>query len=166
MTVFIIIGAVGLLLTLASMLLGEFIELGDGMLSGTGLGVGATVFGAIGVITTANDLSQGVVYLGSSAAGVVAIIGVQALVRRLQATEDGQPVSLVGTTGVAKTDITAERGEVFLDAAQEIERRMAWSRTPIAEGSRIVVVQQSGSRVEVAADTGTRGAAGETPNPA
>ena len=37
-------------------------------------------------------------------------------------------------------------------AAQEIERRMAWSRTPIPEGSRIVVVQQSGSRVEVTLD--------------
>ena len=120
--------------------------------------MGAVVFGAVGVITTANNLPSAVTYVGSAIAGVLAVVVVQVLVTRLQSTEDGLPISLVGTTGVAKTDITAERGEVFLDAAQEIERRMAWSRTPIPEGSRIVVVQQSGSRVEVTLDTPTDGA--------
>ncbi len=158
MTIFIAIGGIGLLLLAVSMLVGEAFEVGDGVLSGTGLGVGAVVFGAVGVITTANNLPSAVTYVGSAIAGVLAVVVVQVLVRRLQSTEDGQPISLVGTTGVAKTDITAERGEVFLDAAQEIERRMAWSRTPIPEGSRIVVVQQSGSRVEVTLDTPTDGA--------
>lgn len=153
MTIFIAIGGIGLVLLAASMLIGEAFEVGDGLLSGTGLGVGAVVFGAVGVITTANDLPNAVTYLGSAVAGVLAIVVVQVLVKRLQSTEDGLPVSLVGTTGVAKTDITPERGEVFLDAAQELERRMAWSRSPIPEGSRIVVVQQQGSRVEVTLDT-------------
>ncbi|PFG36755.1 NfeD-like partner-binding protein [Flavimobilis soli] len=153
MTIFIAIGGIGLVLLAASMLIGEAFEVGDGVLSGTGLGVGAVVFGAVGVITTANNLPSAVTYVGSAIAGVLAVVVVQVLVKRLQSTEDGLPVSLVGTTGVAKTDITPERGEVFLDAAQELERRMAWSRSPIPEGSRIVVVQQQGSRVEVTLDT-------------
>ncbi|QIK82259.1 NfeD family protein [Sanguibacter sp. HDW7] len=154
MTVFVIIGVVGLLLVIGSMLLGEFIELGDGALSSTGLGVGAIVFGAIGIMTTANDLPTGLVYGGSAVAGIAAVWLSQLAIKRLQATEDGQPLKLVGMTGVAKSDITTQRGEVFLDTPQEIERRMAWSDAPIAEGSRIVVVAQEGSRVKVAPGDG------------
>lgn len=149
MTVFIIIGAIGLLLVVGSMLLGEFIELGDGALSSTGLGVGAIVFGAIGIMTTANDLPTALVYGGSAVAGVAAVWLSQFAIKRLQATEDGQPLQLVGMTGVAKSDVTPQRGEVFLDAPQEIERRMAWSDALIPEGTRIVVVAQEGSRVKV-----------------
>lgn len=154
MTVFIIIGVVGLLLVVASMLLGEFIEFGDGALSSTGLGVGAIVFGAIGMMTTANNLPTALVYGGSAVAGLLAVWLSQVAIARLQATEDGQPLTLVGMTGVAKSDVTPQRGEVFLDAPQEIERRMAWSDAPIAEGTRIVVIAQEGSRVKVAAGDG------------
>jgi len=155
MTIFIIIGAIGLLLVVGSMLLGELVELGDGTLSSTGLGVGGIVFGAIGMMTTANDLPTWLVYGGSAVAGVVAVWLAQVAIRRLQATEDGRPLSLVGMTGVARSDITSQRGEVFLDAPQEVERRMAWSDTPVAEGARIVVVAQEGSRVKVAPGDGT-----------
>lgn len=154
MTVFVIIGVVGLLLVIGSMLLGEFIDFGDGILSSTGMGVGAIVFGAIGIMTTANDLPTWLVYGGSALAGILALWLAQVAITRIQSTEDGQPVQLVGMTGVAKSDITPQRGEVFLDSPQEIERRMAWSDSPIAEGTRIVVVAHEGSRVKVTPGSG------------
>ncbi|MGP7959410.1 NfeD family protein [Sanguibacter sp. A247] len=154
MTIFVIIGVVGLLLVIGSMLLGEFIDFGDGIVSGTGLGVGAIVFSAIGIMTTANDLPTWLVYGGSALAGILALWLAQLTITRVQATEDGQPLHLVGMTGVAKSDITPQRGEVFLDAPQEIERRMAWSDAPIDEGTRIVVVAHEGSRVKVAPGNG------------
>lgn len=150
MMVFAVIGAVGLVLVLISLLVGELFEIGDGALSGTGLGVGAIVFGAVGAITTANDLPTMWTYIGSGAIAIAVMVLIQVMIRRLHATEDGLPIPLEGVTGVAMTDITPARGEVSLDAPQEVERRMAWSDAPIPEGSRIVVLKQSGSRVHVA----------------
>ena len=43
-------------------------------------------------------------------------------------------------------------GEVSLDGPGEIERRLAYSDAPIAEGARIRVVEHAGTRVKVAAD--------------
>lgn len=50
MLVFIIIGLLGLALAVASLLLGDFIELADGALSGTSLGAGGMLFGATGMV--------------------------------------------------------------------------------------------------------------------
>ena len=150
MLIFLIIGAIGLMLVVVSMVLGELIDFGDGNLSGTSLGVGGVIFGASGLITTANDLPTILTYVLSAVAAVVVIIAVQLLNKRIIETEDGQPISLVGVTGVATADITATHGEVFLDASSELERRLAWSDSPIAQGARIVVLSQAGSRVHVA----------------
>ncbi|MGO1317937.1 MAG: NfeD family protein [Cellulomonadaceae bacterium] len=151
MLTFTVIGGIGLVLVLLSLLVGEIFEVGDGALSGTGLGVGAIVFGAVGAITTVNGLGQVWTYVGSAVIAVVVMVVVQVMIKRLHDSEDGLPISLDGVTGVAMTDITPARGEVSLDAPQEVERRMAWSDAPIPEGSRIVVLKQSGSRVHVAA---------------
>jgi membrane-bound ClpP family serine protease len=43
-------------------------------------------------------------------------------------------------------------GEVSLDGPGEIERRLAWSDAPIAEGARIRVIEHAGTRVKVVAD--------------
>ena len=66
-----------------------------------------------------------------------------------QDVEDGVPTSLVGVQGTATTAIDPARGEVSLDAAHELERRLAWADEPIPEGARVVVLEQSGSRVRV-----------------
>ena len=152
MIIFLIIGAIGLLLVVVSMVLGELVDFGDGTLSGTSLGVGGIIFGASGVITTANNLHVTLTYVLSAVAAIIVIVGVQMLNKRIIETEDGQPVSLVGVTGVAMSDITPTHGEVFLDAPSELERRMAWSDAPIAQGARIVVLTQAGSRVHVVPD--------------
>ena len=130
MIIFLIIGAIGLLLVVVSMVLGELVDFGDGTLSGTSLGVGGIIFGASGVITTANNLHVTLTYVLSAVAAIIVIVGVQMLNKR----------------------ITPTHGEVFLDAPSELERRMAWSDAPIAQGARIVVLTQAGSRVHVVTD--------------
>lgn len=147
MLTFVIIGAVGLLLVAGSLVLGELFEVGDGALSGTSLGVGAIVFGSVGAIVISNDLPLWAAYVGSVVVAVLVVVVVQLFIKRLRDTEDGQPVSLVGVQGVVTSDITGGRGEVSLDS--ELERRLAWADALVPEGTRIVVVEQSGSRVRV-----------------
>jgi membrane-bound ClpP family serine protease len=149
MLAFIVIGLAGLALLLVSLLVGEVVDLGDGALSGTSLGVGGVVFGAVGVLVTANDLPTWLAYVGSLVVAVVVVLLVQRVVTHLRETEDGVAVSLVGVQGTATTAIDPARGEVSLDAAHELERRLAWSDEPIPEGARVVVLEQSGSRVRV-----------------
>ena len=150
MLVFAVIGGIGLVVLLASMVVGEAMELGDGAVSGTSLGAGAVAFGAIGSIVTANGLPTVWAYVASAAFAAVVVIAVQTLVARLSATEDGRPRSLTGVSGVVtSTIVPGGAGEVSLDDPTELERRLAWADTEIAAGTRIVVVEQSGSRVKV-----------------
>lgn len=149
MLTFLIIGLAGLMLVLISMLLGEFIDFGDGVLSGTSLGVAGLVFGAVGLITRANGLPELWTYVGSAAVALLVLVLVQVTIKRLRDTEDGQPYSLVGVTGIAMSDISTTTGEVNLDDPREIERRMAWADDAIAAGSRIKVIVHAGSRVKV-----------------
>lgn len=150
MVIFIVIGGLGLLLLLVALPLGDVFELGDGALSGTSLGAGALAFGAIGAIVTANGLPTGWAYLASAVFAVLTVLGVQRLVARLRATEDGQPRTLTGVQGVVTSTVAPGRsGEVSLDDARELERRLAWADVEIPEGTRIVVVEQSGGRVKV-----------------
>jgi membrane protein implicated in regulation of membrane protease activity len=148
---FIIIGAVGLAVLLFSTALGEFIELGDGAVSGTSLGAGAVTFGAIGAIVTVNDVPVVWAYVASAVVALLVVLGVQRLISTLRASEDGQPRQLTGVQGMVTTRIPATgQGEVSLDDPLELERRLAWADVDIPEGTRVVVLQQSGSRVKVA----------------
>lgn len=150
MIIFIVIGALGLLLLLVALPLGDVFDIGDGALSGTSLGAGALAFGAIGAIVTANGLPTGWAYVASAVFALLTVLGVQRLVARLKATEDGQPRTLTGVQGVVTSTVAPGRsGEVSLDDARELERRLAWADVEIAEGTRIVVVEQSGGRVKV-----------------
>lgn len=164
MTIFIIIGAVGLVLLLASLIIGDLIELGDGAVSGTSLGAGLVVFGAIGAIVTANGLAAGWAYAASLLFAVLTLVGAQAVVRRLSETEDGKPVVLTGGGGVVTATISTSGGEVSLDDPREVERRLAWGDVAIPIGARIIVVEQSGGRVKVAPATAAT-PAGELSSP-
>jgi membrane protein implicated in regulation of membrane protease activity len=147
--VFVIIGAVGLVLLLLSVVIGDLVELGDGALSGTSMGVGAVVFGAVGAIVTANDLPVWIAYVASALLGLVAVLLAQLLIRRLASTEDNAAIDLVGVQGTATTNITQSSGEVSLDAVSELERRLAWSLEPIAAGTRVVVLEHQPNSVRV-----------------
>lgn len=150
MITFIIIGSIGLLLLLVALPLGDVFDIGDGALSGTSLGAGAVAFGAIGSIVTANGLPIVWAYAASAVFAILTVLGVQVMVNRLRATEDGRPRTLVGVAGTVTATITPSRaGEVSLDDPSELERRLAWADVEIAEGTRVVVVEQSGGRVKV-----------------
>lgn len=156
MIIFIVIGALGLLLLLVALPLGDVFDIGDGALSGTSLGAGALAFGAIGAIVTANGLPTGWAYVASAVFALLTVVGMQRLVARLKASEDGQPRTLTGVQGVVTSTLAPGRsGEVSLDDARELERRLAWADVEIAEGTRIVVVEQSGGRVKVTPATPT-----------
>lgn len=151
MITFIVIGGVGLLLLLVSLLLDDILDLGDGLLSGTSLGAGLVAFGALGAIVRANGLASGWAYAAAVVFGVLVLLGVQAIVRRLRDSEDGGPIDLTGVGGTATATITpGGGGEVSLDDPRILERRLAWADVEIPAGARVVVVEQSGGRVKVA----------------
>lgn len=151
MLTFVIIGAVGLVVLVGSLVLGDAVEVGDGAVSGTSLGAGAVGFGAIGAITTALGQPVGIAYAASAVFAVLVVLGVGRMIGSLRATEDGKPRDLTGVQGVVtSTVLPGGQGEVSLDDPQELERRLAWSDVEIPAGTRVVVVQQSGSRVKVA----------------
>ncbi|MFD6445686.1 NfeD family protein [Promicromonospora sp. NPDC060204] len=149
MLVFIVIGLLGLALALASLLLGDFFDLLDGAISGTSLGAGALLFGATGTVIVSSGLPVWVAYPAGLVVAVLVIVLVNVLIKRLKAGEDGGPVSLVGAQGSVTSDVDRGHGEVSLDAATELEARLAFSDEPIEQGTRVVVVEQHGSRVKV-----------------
>jgi membrane protein implicated in regulation of membrane protease activity len=149
MLVFIIIGLLGLALAVASLVLGDFIDLVDGALSGTSLGAGAMLFGATGMVVLSSGLEPWVAYPAGLVVGLQVIVLVNVLLKRLKAGDDGTPVSLVGAQGSVTSGVDRGHGEVSLDAATELETRLAFSDEPIEQGTRIVVVEQHGARVKV-----------------
>lgn len=152
MTVFIVIGVLGLVLLLVALPLGDVFEIGDGALSGTSLGAGAVAFGALGAIVKANGLPTVWAYVASILFAVLTVVVVQRVIAQLRASEDGQPLVLTGVAGVVTSTVgPAGTGEVSLDDPRELERRLAWADAEIPAGTRIVVVEQSGSRVKVEA---------------
>ncbi|MBD8535211.1 NfeD family protein [Plantibacter sp. CFBP 13570] len=149
MTLFIIVGAVGLVIVLISLVFGEIFDFLDGAVSATALGSAFTVFGAVGAIVLANGLPVWSAYVISAVIGVLVLVGVQLMIRSFKRSEDGTPSSPLGLYGVARSTISASFGEVSLDGPHEIETRLAFSDTRIETGSRIRVVELQGSRVKV-----------------
>lgn len=153
---FLIVGGIGVLLLLFSLLLGDLfdsLDVGDGLLSATSLGVGAIVFGASGTLILDAGLPLVWVYVLAITLALIAYILSALLVRKLNRSSDGVPATAVGLTGVTRSEIGPTGGEVSLDGAHEVERRLAYSSDPIPEGVRIRVVEQSGMRVKVERDS-------------
>ncbi|GGM35727.1 NfeD family protein [Promicromonospora citrea] len=149
MLVFIVIGLLGLALAVTSLVLGDFFDLADGAVSGTSLGAGALLFGATGTVILSAGLEPWVAYPAGVVVGLLVIVLVNVLIKRLRAGDDGAPVSLVGTQGSVTSDVDTAHGEVSLDATSELETRLAFADEPIPQGTRVVVVEQHGARVKV-----------------
>ena len=152
---FLIVGGIGLVLLVISLVLGDIfdhLDVGDGAISGTALSVGLVVFGASGALTVTSGLDVMWAYVLAAVLAVVAYVLSAVAVRSLTRSSDGLPASAIGLTGVAKSDVSPAGGEVSLDGPGEIERRLAYSDAPIAEGLRVRVVEHAGSRVKVVAE--------------
>lgn len=152
---FLIVGGLGLALLVTSLVIGDVLdhlEIGDGMISGTALGVGLTVFGAAGALTVSAGLELVWAYVLAAVLALAAYVASVAFVRSLARSSDGVPASAVGLTGVATASITESGGEVSLDGPGELERRLAYADAPIPQGARVKVVEHAGGRVKVVAD--------------
>lgn len=146
---FLIVGGIGLLLVLVSLLFDEILDFLDGAISGTAVGSAFVVFGASGAIAISNGLPDWSSYLISGAIGIAVFIAVQLLIRSLRHSEDGTPSSPVGLYGVTRSNVTTTSGEVSLDGPGEIETRLAFADEPIPRDTRIRVIEMQGSRVRV-----------------
>lgn len=152
MTVFLVIGGIGLALLVLSLVVGEIfesLEIGDGGISGMAVGIGAVVFGASGVLALSADLAVVWAYVIAVAFAVVAGGVGQLVINRLAASEDPAPPPLEGAFGVLTATTGPEGGEVRLEGVRDLESRLAWADEPIPAGTRVVVVGVSGSRVHV-----------------
>lgn len=150
MTLFIILGGVGLALLLISLVFGDFLDFdGGGLISIPGIAIGLVVFGASGAITTTSGLDPLWVYVIATVIGIVAYALAALVVRSLQRSSDGEQRDITGATGLAMSRITQSTGEVSLDAPGEIERRLAFADADIEQGTRIHVIRMFGSRVKV-----------------
>jgi len=151
-TVFLVIGGIGLVVLLASLVFGDIFEsfdIGEGGFSGIAAGVGAVVFGASGVIALAQDLSTLWAYVIGAGFAVVAFLVAQLTIKRLSETEDAPPPALDGAFGVTTATTGPSGGEVRLEGVRDLEARLAWADEELAAGTRVVVVGVSGSRVHV-----------------
>ncbi|MEZ3161979.1 hypothetical protein AB1K54_15800 [Microbacterium sp. BWT-B31] len=155
LTPFIVIGGVGLLVLVISLIVGDifdFFDIGDGAISGTALGIAAVVFGASGVLTTSAGLDLIWAYVLAAVLAVLAYLAAAVVVRRLTKSSDGVPASAVGLVGVTRSTVSPAGGEVSLDGPHEVERRLAYADTTLDEGVRIRVVEHNGTRVKVVAE--------------
>jgi membrane protein implicated in regulation of membrane protease activity len=146
---FLIVGGIGLVLVIFSLMFDEILDFLDGALSGTAVGSALVVFGASGAIAVANGLPDWSAYLISAVVAIVVFVGVQLLIRSLRRSEDGTPSSPVGLYGVTRSNVSTTSGEVSLDGPHEIETRLAFADEPIPRDTRIRVIELQGSRVRV-----------------
>lgn len=146
---FLIVGGIGLLLVLVSLLFDEILDFLDGAISGTAVGSAFVVFGASGAIAISNGLPEWVSYIISAAIGIVVFVAVQLLIRSLRRSEDGTPSSPLGLYGVTRSNVSTTSGEVSLDGPGEIETRLAFADEPIPRDTRIRVIEIQGSRVRI-----------------
>lgn len=152
---FLIVGGVGLAVLLLSLIVGDIFdhfEIGDGAISGTALGIAAVVFGASGVLTYTSQLDTVWAYVLAAVLAILAYLVAVVFVRRLTKSSDGAPASAIGLSGVTRSTVSPAGGEVSLDGPQEVERRLAYADETIPEGTRIRVIEHSGTRVKVVAE--------------
>lgn len=152
MVVFYAALGLGLGLILISLVVGEildFLNVFDGAISGTALGSGLTLFGAAGVIVLSNDGPAWMAYALAGVLGLGAVIATGQLTKTLVASSVQPTYEVVGLNGIATSKITADDGEVRLNHARELNKRLAFSDTEIPSGAELVVTSVHGSRVKV-----------------
>jgi membrane-bound ClpP family serine protease len=149
---FLIVGAIGLLLLLSSIIIGDLLDLiggGDGLVSGVAVGAALSIFGVAGVITTSNDLPTYLTYVIAVALALISLVAIQLFVTHIAKQESGGHYSPVGLVGVTTVATGPTGGEVRLDDVRELERRLAVSESSLAAHTRIRVVEEDGYRVRV-----------------
>ncbi len=130
MIVFLVVGAVGLLLLLCSIVLGDLLDAiggGDGLVSGVALGAALAIYGVGGVLADQAGIGSGGAIAIAVALALVALVVVQLTVRFVAKQESGGSYSPVGMVGVVTSPTSPAGGEVRLEHIRELERRLAMS---------------------------------------
>jgi membrane protein implicated in regulation of membrane protease activity len=154
LTVFTILGIVGIVFLAASLILGEVLDafefLDVGCSSAT-VGAALSVFGVVGEVIRRLGLPMPLVWVLSLVLSIAVGIGVQKIINRLERSETGlADYSLVGMQGEVTVRVTDTSGEVRLDDHRELESRLARvanykdNYQEIPKGTRIVVLEQQG----------------------
>jgi len=154
LTVFTIVGIAGLLLLVASLILGEVLdsfEVLDFGCSSATVGTALTVFGFVGEMVRQTYLPSPLVWVLAVALSLAVGFAVQRIINRLEKNETGiANYSIVGMQGEVTVRVTDKSGEVKLDDHRELESRLARianyknTNLDIPKGTRIVVLEQKG----------------------
>lgn len=164
MLLYFVIMALGIILLLTTLVLGEImdvfdfgIDIGDGTspLSGPVLGIGLTAFGATGMLTRVYDWPT---FLGAVTSGVSALafgaLGwwMLAIIHRQTGSTEQTISSMRGRLGEVTTRISPDGiGEVLLTSSDSTRHMLARSRggQEIAPGTVVRVVETYGGSVIV-----------------
>lgn len=160
MTTFVVIGVVGLLLLVLTLLLGDVIEgvvdgFGPDWLSGTAIAAFLAAVGFGGALALQLGASEGVATasgIGAGlAAGVLAGLLTRSLAREGGADSTPSAGALVGQVGTVVSAVPADGyGTVALTVAGHPTRLNARAGTPLAAGSQVrVTTVLSSSAVQV-----------------
>lgn len=150
MTVFFVIGAIGLVLLLVSLVAGELVEglvdsIGGEWVSGAGLAGFVGSFGFAGALGYSLSSSVVLAVAVGLLAGLVIAFLVALATRYLQRDDDHSTVrtaSLVGRAATVGTPVPAEGyGEITLVAAGHRTRLNARAAAPIAQGTRVTITE-------------------------
>jgi len=154
LTVFTVLGIAGLVLLVASLILGEVLDSFDildfGCSSAT-IGTAFTVFGFVGEIVRQTHLPSWLVWVIATALSLAVGFAVQRIINRIEKAETGVAnYSIVGMQGEVTVRVTNKSGEVKLEDHRELESRLARmanykdSSNEIPKGTRVVVLEQKG----------------------
>lgn len=164
MLLYFVIMALGIVLLLATLVLGEILDVvdigvdagdGAGPLSGPVLGIGLTAFGATGMLTRVYDFPT---FLGAITSGVSALafgaLGwwLMAMIHRQTGSTDQTISSMRDRLGEVTTRISPDGiGEVLLTSSDSTRHVLARSRDgqDIAPGTVVRVVETYGGSVIV-----------------
>jgi len=157
LTVFTVLGIAGIVMLLASLILGEVLDSLDSLdildfgCSTAAIGSGLAVFGLVGEIIRQTHIPIALVWVLASVLSLAVGFGVQRIINQLEKAETGvADYSIVGMQGEVTVRVTGKSGEVKLDDHRELESRLARianyhnSNSEIPKGTRVVVLEQKG----------------------
>jgi len=154
LTVFTILGIAGVVLLLASLIVGEVldcIDILDFGYSTAAIGSALAVFGLVGETVRQTRFPLVLVWVLSIAVSFLVGLAVQRIINRVEKAESGvADYSIVGMQGEVVVRVTDSSGEVKLDDHRELESRLAriahyrTAEPEIPKGTRVVVLEQNG----------------------
>lgn len=153
MTAFFIVGVVGVVILVLSVLLGDLLgifDIGDGLISGASVGAGLILFGVPGYLTLSNGGPLWLAFVLAAILAATAMLVIQRMTQTLAASSEVEEYSLVGLSGITTEKTSAAHGEVMLSHPREINKRLAFSSNTLPTGTSVAVTEVHGSKVKVA----------------